>query len=253
MHDVCVYLFGLGMYGARPKVSSSSAAKDGHLNSHWCMYVCMNMNGNVRKHYYHFSLTYRPTTSLTHPLLRRSRVRNLEPAHVEPFHSFLSSDSTQKRISMHSFIHTYNTFAYPVLHNALYNTIYRRIFFLGLFHCIGLRFRDGATCCSVWALSTFVLLSGFCSRKSSSVVLGEYSRDAKGNAPLIFGQVGTICSGSVAGCLIKGIHNMSISAHSNVVNVCMLYVMNICMYVCMNESVCSWPSSVWQEGLRCDS
>jgi hypothetical protein len=60
MYDVCVYLFGLGMYGARPGVSSSSAAKDGDLNSHWCMYVCMNeciyANENVRKHYYHFSL-----------------------------------------------------------------------------------------------------------------------------------------------------------------------------------------------------
>jgi hypothetical protein len=33
-YDVCVYLFGLGMYGARPGVSSSSAAKDGDLNSH---------------------------------------------------------------------------------------------------------------------------------------------------------------------------------------------------------------------------
>ena len=103
------------------------------------MYVCMNMNGNVRKHYYHFSLKYRPTTSLTHPLLRRSRVRNLEPAHVEPFHSFLSSDSTQKRISMHSFIHTYNTFAYPVLHNALYNTIYRRLFFSAFFFALDLK------------------------------------------------------------------------------------------------------------------
>ena len=42
-------------------------------------------------------------------------------------------------------------------------------------------------------------------------------------------QVGTTCLGSFAGCLIKGIHNMSTSAHSNVVNVCM-YVVNICMY-----------------------
>ena len=41
MYDVCVYLFGLGMFVARPGVSSSSAAKDGDLNSHWCMYVCM--------------------------------------------------------------------------------------------------------------------------------------------------------------------------------------------------------------------
>ena len=40
-------------------------------------------------------------------VIHRSRVRNLEPAHVEPFHSSLSSDGTQKRISMHSFIHTY--------------------------------------------------------------------------------------------------------------------------------------------------
>ena len=34
MYDVCLYLFGLGLYGARPGVSSSSAAKDGDLNSH---------------------------------------------------------------------------------------------------------------------------------------------------------------------------------------------------------------------------
>ncbi len=51
-----------------------------------------------------------------------------DPAHVEPFHSSLSTDGTQKRISMHSYIHTDSTFAYPVLHNVLYNTIYRRIF-----------------------------------------------------------------------------------------------------------------------------
>ena len=86
-------------------------------------------------------------------VIHRSRVCNLEPAHVGPFHSSLSSDGMQKRISMHSYIHTYiqtdSTFAYPVLHNVLYNTIYRRIFFLGLFLCIGLRFRDEATCCSV--------------------------------------------------------------------------------------------------------
>ena len=40
-------------------------------------------------------------------------------------------------------------------------------------------------------------------------------------------QVGTICSGSVAGCLIKGIHYMSTSAHSNVVNVCMYVWMRV--------------------------
>ena len=42
MYDVCVYLFGLGMYDARPGVSSSSAAKDGDLNLMYaCMYECM--------------------------------------------------------------------------------------------------------------------------------------------------------------------------------------------------------------------
>ena len=40
-------------------------------------------------------------------VIHRSRVCNLEPAHVGPFHSSLSSDGMQKRISMHSYIHTY--------------------------------------------------------------------------------------------------------------------------------------------------
>jgi hypothetical protein len=48
------------MFGARPVVSSSSAAKDGDLNNHLymyvCMYECIYVNGNVRKHYYLFSL-----------------------------------------------------------------------------------------------------------------------------------------------------------------------------------------------------
>ncbi len=40
-------------------------------------------------------------------VIHRSRVRILELAHVEPFPSSLSSDGTQKRILIHSFIHSY--------------------------------------------------------------------------------------------------------------------------------------------------
>ncbi len=61
---------------------------------------------------------------------------------------------------IHSYIHT-------VLSLTLYCIKFCTIlslaeFFSRSFSLHRLRFLDGATCCSVWALSTFVLLSGFC-------------------------------------------------------------------------------------------
>jgi hypothetical protein len=154
-----------------------------------CMYVCFcHLHWCAPGTASHSCRLWGPTTSLTHPLhtyiphiykdkfhkckcllfnvymyvyitscsgdsllrgkedgvIHRSRVRILEPAHVEPFHSSLSSDGTQKK--------KFNAFIHPniqtVLSLTLYCIMFCTILYLGdLF--LGLRFRYGATCCSV--------------------------------------------------------------------------------------------------------
>jgi hypothetical protein len=85
---------------------------------------------------------------------------------------------------IHSFIHTDSTFAYPVLHNVLYNTIYRRFFSWAFFFAFAFAFVTEllAAVFELCPLLSFLAASAFW--KSSSVVLGEYSRDAKENARL---------------------------------------------------------------------
>ena len=85
---------------------------------------------------------------------------------------------------IHSYIHTYSTFAYPVLHNVLYNTIYCRIFFSAFFFVLAFAFMTELLTAVFELCPLLSFLAASASRKSSSVVLGEYSRDAKGNAPL---------------------------------------------------------------------
>jgi hypothetical protein len=113
-------------------------------------------------------------------VIHRSRVHILEPAHVEPFHSSLSSDGTQKRISMHSFIQRDSTFAYPVLHNVLYNIVYRRVFFLAFSFALAFAFVTEllAAVFELCPLLSFLAAPAF--RKSSSVVLGESAGMRKG-------------------------------------------------------------------------